>query len=361
MQTEMANFQPKFDSNLSEIETKKYPIGEDYEVTKVELGVGLSGKVYKCIERNSKIERAVKVLSASKHARSEVKIHSQVCQHNNIVKIIDIYEDPNNLYIVMENMLGGELFDRIKEKEHFTEREAALLTRQICLAISHLHQNGIAHRDVKPENFLFATEDENSILKLIDFGFSKNYNESNLTSPCFTPFYVAPEVLTAAKYDKACDMWSVGIIAYIMLCGYPPFYPRSERSFSEGMQSRIKQGEYNFPKEDWQHISKAAKDMIQGLLTVDPKSRYTVEQVQTDPWLAKYKKVPLTPLTSGSLLNESKQSWPDVLQISLSEMRLKDEIILLPLSESNSLYKKRLKFRNSDESKAESEIQKCSS
>ena len=358
MQADMANFQPKFDSNLPEIEMKSHPIGEDYELTKIELGVGLSGKVYKCIERNSKVERAVKVLSPSKRAKSEVTIHSQVCQHNNIVKIIDVYEDSNKMYIVMENMLGGELFDRIKEKEHFTEREAALLTRQICLAICHLHQNGIAHRDVKPENFLFATKDDNSVLKLTDFGFSKNYREYNLTSPCYTPYYVAPEVLTAAKYDKACDMWSVGVITYIMLCGYPPFYPRSERSFSEGMQSRIKQGEYNFPNEDWQHISKGAKDVIHNLLRVDPKSRYTVEQVLTDPWLAKYRKVPLTPLTSGSLLNESKQSWSDVLQISLSEMRLRDEIVLLPLSETNSLYKKRQKNRNLEENKVD-KIQEC--
>ena len=349
----MANLQPRFDCNLPEIETKKHPIGEEYEVTKIELGVGLSGKVYKCIERNSKVERAVKVLTASRRARSEIKIHSQVCQHNNIVKIIDVYEDSSNLYIVMENMFGGELFERIKEKEHFTEREAALLTRQICLSICHLHQNGIAHRDVKPENFLFATKEENSILKLTDFGFAKNYHESHLTSPCYTPYYVAPEVLTAANYDKGCDMWSVGVITYIMLCGYPPFYPQSESSFSAGMQSRIKQGEYNFPKADWQHISKAAKDMIQGLLRVDPKSRYTVEQVLADPWLVKYRKVPLTPLTTGSLLSDSKQSWPDVLQISLSEMRLKDEITLLPLSELNPLYKKRLKARNSDGSKVD--------
>ncbi|KAI6652226.1 hypothetical protein LOD99_7243 [Oopsacas minuta] len=346
----MANLPPKFESsNLPEVQIKTHPITDKYELTKIELGVGLSGKVYKCIELNSQTERAVKVLNVSKKARNEAMIHSQVCQHNNIVQLIDVYENQSKMYIVMEKMLGGELFDRIKEKEHFTEREAALMTRQICLAIRFLHQNGIAHRDVKPENFLFATKDENSILKLADFGFSKNYRESNLTSPCYTPYYVAPEVLTAARYDKACDMWSVGVITYIMLCGYPPFYPRSERNFSIGMQSRIKQGQYNFPTDDWQHISKGAKDVIQSLLRIDPKSRYTVEQVLCDPWLDKHREVPLTPLTSGSLLSESKQGWPAMLELSLSEMRLKDTISLKPLSETNSLFKRRQKPKCSSE------------
>ena len=344
----MANLAPKFEPNNTEFQIKIHPIVEKYEVTNIELGVGLSGKVYKCIDRNTRVERAVKVLIASKNARNEVMIHSQVCQHNNIVRIIDVYENSGKIYIVMENMKGGELFERIKEKDHFTEREAALMTRQVCLAIKFLHQNGIAHRDVKPENFLFETKEENSILKLTDFGFSKNYRESNLTSPCYTPYYVAPEVLTAAKYDKACDMWSVGVITYIMLCGYPPFYPRSERTFSTGMQSRIKQGQYNFPKDDWQHISKGAKDVIQCLLRIDPKSRYTVEQVLCDPWLDKYREVPLTPLTSGSLLSEPKQDWPEMLEVSLSEMRLKDEITLKPLSEQNSLFKRRQKTKDID-------------
>ena len=338
-----------FDYIRKEIEIKAHPISDDYELTNIELGVGLSGKVYKCIERATKAERAVKVLNSSKNARNEMSIHSQVCHHVNIVKVISIYdenrEDTKKVYIVMEIMTGGELFDRIKEKEFFTEREAAKMVRQVCLAISHLHKNGIAHRDVKPENFLFATKEENSILKLTDFGFSKNYRESNLTSPCYTPYYVAPEVLTTAKYDKACDMWSVGVITYIMLCGYPPFYSHSERTFSHGMQSRIKQGQYHFPQDDWKNISKSAKDLIHNLLRVDPKSRYTVEQTLADPWIAKYQEVPLTPLTTGSMLG-TKQNWPEILdtfQVSLSEMRLRDNIVLKPLSESNSLFKRRQK------------------
>lgn len=149
-----------------------------------------------------------------------------------IVSIIDVYQNTVSnkrcLLVVMECMEGGELFDRIQKRQEspFTEREAAQTMHQICAAVRYLHSINIAHRDLKPENLLYTSPDANALLKLTDFGFAKevNTNAMTLQTPCYTPYYVAPEVLGPEKYDKSCDVWSLGVIMYILLCGFPPFY-----------------------------------------------------------------------------------------------------------------------------------------
>lgn len=149
--------------------------------------------------------------------------------HPNIIKLYEYFEDTKNVYLITEICSGGELFDKIIEKEYFDEQYAAKIFKQIMQSINYCHSLEIAHRDLKPENFLYETKDENSDIKVIDFGLSKICYQKNtgkierLKTRAGTPYYISPEVL-AGNYDKSCDLWSAGCILYIFLCGYPPFY-----------------------------------------------------------------------------------------------------------------------------------------
>lgn len=230
----------------------------------------------------------------------------------------------------------------------FTEREAAEIMREICKAIYFLHSLDIAHRDVKPENLLYTKKNENSILKLTDFGFAKETKTNHaLQTPCYTPYYVAPEVLGPEKYDKSCDLWSLGVIMYILLCGYPPFYSNHGLAISPGMKKRIRAGQYDFPEPEWSHVSKDAKDLIRGLLTTDPEKRFTIKQVMKHNWIARYTEVPATPLRSIAILREEQEQWPEVqeeMTAALRTMRvdLDNSVLLKNLDKiDNQLLEKR--------------------
>lgn len=250
----------------------------------------------------------------------------------------------------MECMEGGELFQRIQERAEnaFTEREAASIIRDICEAILHLHNMDIAHRDLKPENLLYTKPDDEGILKLTDFGFAKETNlQKSLQTPCYTPYYAAPEILSCEKYDKSCDMWSLGVIMYILLCGYPPFYSNHGLALSPGMKKRIRAGQYDFPAEEWNDISSDARDLIKKLLNTDPNERLTIEQVMQHPWIAAYQEVPPTPLCSVRVLREDSDQWVDVqdeMNQALATMRVDyDANVLLKNLDfsNNSLLQKR--------------------
>jgi len=155
---------------------------------------------------------------------------------------------------------GGELFDRIIEKEYFTEDEAARLFKQILMALNYCHSNNIVHRDLKPENFLFVSKDDTSDLKIIDFGLSKIMNGGKLQrmkTRAGTPYYISPEVL-AGNYDVSCDMWSDGCMLYILLCGYPPFYGDDNNE----ILAMVQKGNFDFDGEEWDDVSSDAKDLI---------------------------------------------------------------------------------------------------
>jgi len=181
----------------------------------------------------------------------------------------------------MKLMTGGELFDRIVEKEHYSEKEAADTLRPIIDAIRYCHLMGIAHRDLKPENLLYATSDPNSIIKITDFGLAKVINNDLMTTACGTPGYVAPEILVGGGYDMAVDYWSIGVILYVMLCGFPPF---SEET-NEKLFDAIKKGEYEFPSPHWDQITDYAKDLIKKLLVVDPAKRLDADGILKHPWI----------------------------------------------------------------------------
>lgn len=159
--------------------------------------------------------------------------------HPNIIKLYETFEDSRNIYLVMEICEGGELFDRIIDKGQFSETEARVIFTQMIQAINYCHSNGIAHRDLKPENFLFLTKAEDSPIKVIDFGLSKHFDEkgghSAMTTRAGTPYYISPEVLSG-NYDESCDIWSSGVILYILLSGVPPFGGDSDPEILEAVK-----------------------------------------------------------------------------------------------------------------------------
>lgn len=300
---------------------KTNPIGDDYQISSKVLGLGITGKVYECFSKKSPKDKfALKVLEDNPKSRREVEIHWRVCAHGNIVNIHDVYDNVMHnkrcLLVVMECMEGGELFHRIQsrgDKNPFTEREAATVMRSICSAIAHLHSMNIVHRDLKPENLLYTTTDADAVLKLTDFGFAKECDTAGhhkpLKTPCYTPYYVAPEVLGPERYDKSCDIWSLGVIMYILLCGYPPFFSNHGLPISPGMKKRIKGGQYQFHSPEWDNISQTAKCLINEMLQTKPEERMKIEQIMKNSWISSHISVPKTPLYTAQRIIED----PDVL------------------------------------------------
>ncbi|PIC37042.1 hypothetical protein B9Z55_015819 [Caenorhabditis nigoni] len=327
----------------------EYPVTQDYRISRRVLGVGINGKVVECENRVTSEKYALKVLRDTEKARREVELHVMASGHPHIVSIHDVYKNSYNgvdcLLVVMENMKGGELFARIQERgqKAFTEREAAGIVNEICSAVAHLHRMSIAHRDLKPENLLYCTTSGTAALKLTDFGFAKKTDESEpqgLKTACFTPYYCAPEVLGTEKYDKSCDLWSIGVIMYILLCGYPPFYSQHGQPMSPGMKAKIKSGQYTFPSPEWDCVSEAAKDLIRKLLRTEPTERITIEQTMEHKWISHYRKVPDTPLFTSSNLCDQKEQWTDMqdeMEATLASMRVGPENIQIKsLGDSNN-------------------------
>ena len=187
--------------------------------------------------------------------------------HPNVVKLYEIFDDVHVLYLVMELMKGGELFDRIVEKESYSEKEAAETIRPLVDSIRYCQENGIIHRDLKPENVLYETQDEKAIIKISDFGLARFVQSYELaTTACGTPGYVAPEIIEGKGYGKEVDYWSIGIILYIMLCGFPPFYDEN----NEKLFTSITKCDYEFPSPYWDKISDDAKDLISKILVREP-------------------------------------------------------------------------------------------
>ncbi|KAK2521878.1 Camk1g [Columba livia] len=237
----------------------------------------------KCIKkspltRDSSLENEIAVLKKSVRLT-----HIYLCRikHENIVTLEDIYESTTHFYLVMQLVSGGELFDRILERGVYTEKDASVVIHQVLTAVKYLHENGIVHRDLKPENLLYLTPEENSKIMITDFGLSKMEQNGIMSTACGTPGYVAPEVLAQKPYSKAVDCWSIGVITYILLCGYPPFYEETESKLFE----KIKDGYFEFESPFWDDISASAKDFISHLLDKNPSTRFTCEEALRHPWI----------------------------------------------------------------------------
>ncbi|KAM5146622.1 calcium/calmodulin-dependent protein kinase type 1B [Mantella aurantiaca] len=254
---------------------------------KEKLGAGAFSEVVLAQEKDSERLVALKCIQKKALRGKEAVVENEIAvlkkiDHKNIVALEDIYESPSHLYLAMELVTGGELFDRIIERGYYTEKDASQLIQQVLDAVQYLHNMGIVHRDLKPENLLYATPFEDSKIMISDFGLSKIEDGGMMATACGTPGYVAPELLEQKPYGKAVDVWALGVISYILLCGYPPFYDENDSE----LFNQIIKAEYEFDSPYWDDISESAKDFIRHLLEREPEKRLTCEQALQHPWIS---------------------------------------------------------------------------
>ncbi|KAF9623846.1 hypothetical protein IFM89_005431 [Coptis chinensis] len=271
----------------------KYTLGR-------ELGRGEFGITYLCTDKETKQQLACKSISKKKlrtavdieDVRREVSIMGSLPDHPNLVRLKATYEDNEAVHLVMELCEGGELFDRIVARGHYSERAAANVARTVAEVVRMCHENGVMHRDLKPENFLFANKKENSALKAIDFGLSVFFQPGERFSEIVgSPYYMAPEVLKR-NYGPEIDIWSAGVILYILLCGVPPFWAETE----QGVAQAILRGVIDFKRDPWPQVSDGARNLVKRMLEPDPRKRLSAQQVLEHPWLQNAKKASNVPL-----------------------------------------------------------------
>ncbi|XP_014457970.2 serine/threonine-protein kinase DCLK3 [Alligator mississippiensis] len=258
-----------------------------YEIRRT-IGDGNFAVVKECRQCNTNQIYAMKIVDKCKLKGKEDMMESEILiikslSHPNIVSLIEVYETEAEIYLILEYVPGGDLFDAIIESVKFTEHDAALMITDLCEALVYIHAKNIVHRDLKPENLLVQhNADKSTRLKLADFGLAKLVTKPIFTV-CGTPTYVAPEILAEKGYGLEVDLWATGVILYILLCGFPPF--RSQERDQEELFQIIQLGHYEFLSPYWDNISGAAKDLISRLLVVDPQKRYTAQQVLQHPWI----------------------------------------------------------------------------
>lgn len=257
---------------------------EDSFLLGKELGRGATSCVFKCEQRGTSMNWAVKIINKNvdkKVVCSEIGILLRLFNPF-VIRLKEVFETPTQIFLVLELVTGGELFDRIVTRGQYTEKDAARAISDILHGVQYIHANGVVHRDLKPENLLYECMTDDSKLKLADFGLSRIIEpEVQMSTVCGTPGYCAPEVLKGDKYTPSVDMWSVGVIAYILLCGYEPFFAENEFE----MYRKIIKGEYKFDEEYWSEISENAKDVVRKLLVIDPKKRLTATEALRLPWV----------------------------------------------------------------------------
>ncbi|KAG8224373.1 hypothetical protein J437_LFUL005255 [Ladona fulva] len=292
-------------ASLISCKFKESPFFQKYELDlKPEgiLGDGSFSICRRCTNIQTGQEFAVKVVSRRVDVNQEINL-LRACQgHPNIVRLHEVYHDEVHTYMVLEYLRGGELLERIRRKDRFTEEEASQIMAKLVSAVNFMHSRGVVHRDLKPENLIFTDDSDTAEIKVVDFGFARLKMEKgeSLHTPCFTLFYAAPEVLNQATkltstgknggkeadgYDENCDLWSLGVILYAMLCGKAPFHSISREDSAAAVMERIKGGKFDFNAEAWSHVSVQAKFVTKGLLTVDPKKRLTMNELLANEWL----------------------------------------------------------------------------
>uniref|UniRef100_A0A7N6FB07 Serine/threonine-protein kinase DCLK2 n=1 Tax=Anabas testudineus TaxID=64144 RepID=A0A7N6FB07_ANATE len=260
---------------------------EKYKVGKV-IGDGNFAVVKDCVERSTGKEFALKIIDKAKCRGKEHLIESEVAvlrkvKHPNIIMLIEEVDTPSELYLVMELVKGGDLFDAITSSAKYTERDASIMIYNLAGALKYLHSMNIVHRDIKPENLLvFEYPDGTKSLKLGDFGLA-TVVEGPLYTVCGTPTYVAPEIIAESGYGLKVDIWAAGVITYILLCGFPPF--RSDNNQQEDLFDQILLGRLDFPSPYWDNITDSAKELIGKMLQVNAETRYTAEDVLSHPWV----------------------------------------------------------------------------
>jgi MAP kinase interacting serine/threonine kinase len=291
------------------------------------LGVGAVSSVNVCIKRSTHVRYAVKIVNKSSlevrdRVLKEVEILYACSTSKLFLKLEDFFETNESFYLVFDKM-AGPLLALIQKRERFTEREASLVTREVASGLAFLHERGIAHRDLKPENILCEKANEVVPIKICDFDLSSMITNQSTTTPnLFTPVgsaeYMAPEVVDIFRgdtfsYDKKCDLWSLGVLLYMMLSGSPPFNAKclKDCGWERGMNcedcqvmlmKKITAGDYTFPQEIWGKISSEAKDLISKLLEINAERRLSANETLRHAWLNEAAVIPDTPLTTPKVL-----------------------------------------------------------
>lgn len=309
-------------SNISMVKQSNSRIEEEYEFL-ANLGEGGYGKVLKVKTKSTNQIRAWKVQQKAKFKpstiqmiRNEIEI-LKITDHPNIVKVYEFTEDDDNFNIVMEYCQGGELFEYIVKKGTFTEGMAWKIIKQVLSAISYLHSHNIIHSDLKAENIMFVDEDsEDMHVKIIDFGMATKFNpDEKLSRIQGTPYYIAPEVLKG-EYDAKADVWSWGILLYIMLSGTPPFKAKSIKEVFK----QILKHDFNFDSKRWDGKSDLVKDFIKQLLSFDPNDRPTAQECLKMKWIRRFSKNKAcgTNVISKTVLRNLKQfNWERKMEYAI--------------------------------------------
>lgn len=265
-----------------EVMDEKYIIQE-------EIGQGSFSVVFKGLRKETGEVVAIKKVNKSsqfsdqiKLLRREIQVMQKLSDHPNVVKLYDVFEDDKCIYMVIEYMTGGELYDHIIQRGSFTESDAADIVKQILSALTYIHHNGIGHRDLKPENLLCSTS-KGDVVKIADFGLSKDFSDGKtaMKTCCGSPSYVAPEVLEGLTYDHECDIWSLGVITYVLLSGCLPFFGDTQ----DELFQKIMNCDYTFNYACFRVISDEAKDFIRKCLVIDPHKRWKAEDLMKHPWI----------------------------------------------------------------------------
>ncbi|CAD8183794.1 unnamed protein product [Paramecium octaurelia] len=265
---------------------KKGRVSTEYQFLTPPIGKGQYSEIRKVINKKTGIMRAVKIVQKNASEKEEERVTSEVnilekLDHPNILKINEYYSDDRFHYIITDYYSGGELFSKIQEKKTFSEAQAARIIRQLLYALNYCHLHGIAHREIRPENIMLERSSEFASAILIDFGMCQKTSHK-MHSSVNHPYYQAPEIYQK-KYNESVDIWAIGIITYILLCGYPPFGGESNRKIIDSVLKKP----LVFDEQDWNKNSIQSKEFIKKILNKDPNQRMTIEQALNDPWIVK--------------------------------------------------------------------------
>ncbi|XP_042652216.1 calcium/calmodulin-dependent protein kinase type II subunit delta isoform X23 [Tyto alba] len=295
-----------------------------------ELGKGAFSVVRRCMKITTGQEYAAKIINTKKlSARDHQKLEreARICRllkHPNIVRLHDSISEEGFHYLVFDLVTGGELFEDIVAREYYSEADASHCIQQILESVNHCHLNGIVHRDLKPENLLLASKSKGAAVKLADFGLAIEVQGEQQAWFGFagTPGYLSPEVLRKDPYGKPVDMWACGVILYILLVGYPPFWDEDQHR----LYQQIKAGAYDFPSPEWDTVTPEAKDLINKMLTINPGKRITASEALKHPWICQRS-------TVASMMH--RQETVDCLKKFNARRKLKGAILTTMLATRN--------------------------
>ncbi|XP_066964830.1 calcium/calmodulin-dependent protein kinase type II alpha chain isoform X25 [Macrobrachium rosenbergii] len=302
---------------------------DGYEL-KEELGKGAFSVVRRCVQKTTGLEFAAKIINTKKlSARDFQKLEreARICrklQHPNIVRLHDSIQEESFHYLVFDLVTGGELFEDIVAREFYSEADASHCIQQILESVNHCHHNNIVHRDLKPENLLLASKAKGAAVKLADFGLAIEVQGDQQAWFGFagTPGYLSPEVLKKEPYGKPVDIWACGVILYILLVGYPPFWDEDQHR----LYAQIKAGAYDYPSPEWDTVTPEAKNLINSMLTVNPAKRITAAEALKHPWICQRERV-------ASVVH--RQETVDCLRKFNARRKLKGAILTTMLATRN--------------------------